>query len=600
MAATVDIAGALAPATSRPSVPGEQRPDGTTRSANAAGKTKSHSVRASRSAKAAADADGAFDTQLDAVLPGAGEAKCKAPAAKGAPTGASDEDGADVQSRDQASAGAVLTPWMFVAPADVAPDVTVDSGPVASGAEAAEGVQATEAPLQADAASGAEQRTDAVPRSGPPIDVPGIHKSLTMQPGVVDVSAGQPAPKLLSDEAAVSDAPARNTAAPGSVGAEASNASESGSVAPSSAPVEGTDRTSTTQMPAAPAASSNDASAATGTTSNRATQPGFTFGAGQPDSPPRPTVADAAIDAPQSQTPVVAAPPAATGAANEVTQQQASVAGQAAAVASNVTPVAGARTNSTRAEATGVKASPAVHTQQRHGGQIAATRESTRTQAAAGRDASSGGKVGDVSANAPAIDDQRRNESSGDADLPASKAFGVAVGSAPPAPEGLPPASPGGLTHTTMSAVPTMDGGRQVSVDALSLAEPLPAPTGDVPDPDTPHRLVQSLRMQFLRGGGDAVVQLRPEHLGEVTVSLRVEQGSVAARITAADPVVAEWLQAHQGSLREGLQANGLTLERLTIDRDGRSPDRRERREPPPRQRFRQPSEPQSTFELTI
>ena len=44
----------------------------------------------------------------------------------------------------------------------------------------------------------------------------------------------------------------------------------------------------------------------------------------------------------------------------------------------------------------------------------------------------------------------------------------------------------------------------------------------------TPHRLVQSLRMQFLRGGGDAVVQLRPEHLGPVTVSLRVEAGAAS------------------------------------------------------------------------
>jgi len=319
------------------------------------------------------------------------------------------------------------------------------------------------------------------------------------------------------------------------------------------------------QTPAAPAASSNEPSVATGTTSTRATQPGFTFVAEPSDSPARPTVADAAIEAPQSQT-----------------------------------PVAGVRTNSTRAEATSVTASPAVHTQQRHGGQIAAPRESTRTQAGAARDASAGAKAGDASANVPAIDDQRRNESSGEADLPVSKVIGVAAGSAPPAPEALPPVSTPGVTHATVSAVPTMDGARQISVDAMSLAEPLPAPTADVPDPDTPHRLVQSLRMQFLRGGGDAVVQLRPEHLGEVTVSLRVEQGSVAARITAADPVVAEWLQAHQGSLREGLQANGLTLERLTIDRDGRSPDRRERREPPPRQRFRQPSEPQSTFELTI
>jgi flagellar hook-length control protein FliK len=124
--------------------------------------------------------------------------------------------------------------------------------------------------------------------------------------------------------------------------------------------------------------------------------------------------------------------------------------------------------------------------------------------------------------------------------------------------------------------------------------------SSDVPDADTPHRLVQSLRMQFLRGGGDAVVQLSPEHLGPVTISLKVEQGAVEARITASNPVVAEWLQAHHESLREGLQANGLTLDRLQVDKDGQAPDRRERRETPQRQRFRQPAETQSTFELTI
>jgi flagellar hook-length control protein FliK len=138
------------------------------------------------------------------------------------------------------------------------------------------------------------------------------------------------------------------------------------------------------------------------------------------------------------------------------------------------------------------------------------------------------------------------------------------------------------------------------AADVLISGDAPAMSAADVPDPDTPHRLVQSLRMQFLRGGGDAVVQLQPEHLGPVTVSLRVEQGSVEARITAANPVVAEWLQANHETLREGLQASGLTLDRLQVDRDGQSPDRRQRREAPARQRFRQSPEAKSTFELTI
>ena len=85
-----------------------------------------------------------------------------------------------------------------------------------------------------------------------------------------------------------------------------------------------------------------------------------------------------------------------------------------------------------------------------------------------------------------------------------------------------------------------------------------------------------------------------------MTVSLRVEQGNVEARITAGNPVVAEWLQANHDSLRESLQASGLTLDHLHVDRDGQSPDRRQRREAPQRQRFKAASETQSTFELTI
>jgi flagellar hook-length control protein FliK len=265
---------------------------------------------------------------------------------------------------------------------------------------------------------------------------------------------------------------------------------------------------------------------------------------------------------------------------------------QAAAVAATVTPAATVPAHATRGDELSVKGrSAAAHPQQRHGLQETVSRDTEKGQR---------GAAVDASANVAAADDQRRNGSPADADMSGSKPAAASAGSDIPPHEAPPPTSATRIVHPTVTAMPAIDGVRQVSVDRAPLAEASPAPAADVPDADTPHRLVQSLRMQFLRGGGDAIVQLRPEHLGQVTVSLRVEQGSVAARITAADPVVAEWLQAHQGSLRDGLQANGLTLERLSIDRDGRSPDRRERRQPPPRQRFRQAAETQSTFELTI
>jgi flagellar hook-length control protein FliK len=127
------------------------------------------------------------------------------------------------------------------------------------------------------------------------------------------------------------------------------------------------------------------------------------------------------------------------------------------------------------------------------------------------------------------------------------------------------------------------------------------ATPADTPAPDTADRLVQSMRMQYLRGGGDALVQLRPEHLGPVTIALRVEDGAVSARITADNAAVAEWLQANEHSLRDGLKANGLQLDRLVVDRDGQSPHHRSQREAPPRRNPRADlTGRESTFEVHI
>jgi flagellar hook-length control protein FliK len=122
------------------------------------------------------------------------------------------------------------------------------------------------------------------------------------------------------------------------------------------------------------------------------------------------------------------------------------------------------------------------------------------------------------------------------------------------------------------------------------------------PASDTSERLVQSLRLQFQRGGGDAIVQIKPEHLGPVTVSLRVENGAVSARVVADNPTVVEWLQSNEHTLREGLKANGLQLDRLVIHRDQDPSGRTPQRETPHSRRAPQRRSPgrQSTFEITV
>jgi hypothetical protein len=102
-------------------------------------------------------------------------------------------------------------------------------------------------------------------------------------------------------------------------------------------------------------------------------------------------------------------------------------------------------------------------------------------------------------------------------------------------------------------------------------------------------RIVQSIRLQWARGGGEARIILEPSHLGELTVSLKVDQGVVSVRLQAEAPLVREWLQTQQQTLRQGLAEHQLTLDRLEIaapdqshdsgDRDARGSRERDARE---------------------
>src|SRR5699024_9185352 len=72
-----------------------------------------------------------------------------------------------------------------------------------------------------------------------------------------------------------------------------------------------------------------------------------------------------------------------------------------------------------------------------------------------------------------------------------------------------------GSTQPSHSTVVPSTGGSTALPRAETggwVAPPPEGRTGTLPEADTRDRLIQSLRMQFLRGGGDAVLQLRPEH----------------------------------------------------------------------------------------
>ncbi len=136
------------------------------------------------------------------------------------------------------------------------------------------------------------------------------------------------------------------------------------------------------------------------------------------------------------------------------------------------------------------------------------------------------------------------------------------------------------------------------TLDTLTPAE------GD----DVRAQLVQSIRVQWTGGAGEARVRLRPEHLGEVVATIKVEQGAVTATLQAERPDVRRWLEAHTQTLRDGLVEHGLKLDRLVVltepargesrdDTHGR-PRGRHPQQPQPRPRRPRADDGGATFEL--
>jgi flagellar hook-length control protein FliK len=95
---------------------------------------------------------------------------------------------------------------------------------------------------------------------------------------------------------------------------------------------------------------------------------------------------------------------------------------------------------------------------------------------------------------------------------------------------------------------------------------------------DVPSQIVRSAQLQWRDGVGEAKLKLTPENLGEVTISLRVEQGSVFATVRAESAAAMQAIQARQQELQSALEAQGLHLDHLILSTD---PDRQRDQQQP-------------------
>ncbi len=123
-------------------------------------------------------------------------------------------------------------------------------------------------------------------------------------------------------------------------------------------------------------------------------------------------------------------------------------------------------------------------------------------------------------------------------------------------------------------------------------------------------QIVQSLRVQWAGGASEARVRLRPEFLGEVVATIKVDHGTVTATLHADTPEVRRWLEANTQSLREGLVEHGLKLDRVVVlseptrgesadERHGR-PRGRQPQHPQPRPRRPRQNDATATFDLDM
>jgi flagellar hook-length control protein FliK len=127
---------------------------------------------------------------------------------------------------------------------------------------------------------------------------------------------------------------------------------------------------------------------------------------------------------------------------------------------------------------------------------------------------------------------------------------------------------------------------RAIETTAVAATPALPPPFAPSNLSTVAPQIVKGLQLQVTAGGGDMRLTLTPEHLGTVSIEVRVEHDRVKATLMADTAAVRQWMATHQDDLRQSLSAAGLTLDDLVVKEDAsRSQQERQDERPAPQKR---------------
>ncbi len=99
----------------------------------------------------------------------------------------------------------------------------------------------------------------------------------------------------------------------------------------------------------------------------------------------------------------------------------------------------------------------------------------------------------------------------------------------------------------------------------FAFAKAVTAARANVNSADVINQLVEKMKVEVKGNSGEMTIQLKPEHLGDVSLKVATINGIVTAHFVAESQKVKEIIEANFNNLRESLQQQGLQVEALSV-----------------------------------